>query len=688
MKVTQLRKLFDRLPAEMTRALGRKEFPVCWYGSAGLDFKLIQEINKQDSPIGFRPNVFIYTDVSYKGDGFGFNYFKQIDPNGDQFMDQKGWEYLSIKGLHQPRMQRISFTAVPESSRDALIIWLEAQSGEGGEIDQFVILIDCSNQLFEKTTIGAGLQFEIVCEAGGMSNSHRPLRLGDLGAEWSLGYVPRFIGDGFRYQCGKRNADYDSLPGLSKVPFYSEHITETGWGVNGGSNFPLRKIIRLNLEDYPNLSIATAIAVERGYQHIRDEDRLSNHSLILDHLKILSPWAARSLVQHHCDLSFNGLEILDPEIVPILASHIGSLYLNGLNAIDDACVKPLASHHGDLHLNGLKKLTADMAVNLAGIRGNLYFSGLDTLHSDAAMGLAPHEGTLYLDSIQSMDQGTAKALSNHHGSVSLKGIVTLTDEIAEYLGAREDISFGEIKSLTPRAAASMAMRSGQLNLDSMKRISRETAHALSSHTGNLSLNGIKKLSPKVAEALAGHQGTLWIDGIKTLEPIAAKPLSKHRGVLFLNGIESLPDESSKKLMGNLVTDEPGEEYCRWRDRSWNAEVSRDRKWAHLTRHDWVWEQPNADHSCILVICKSPLIDLHGGPLTEKIAKLITEAKEIRTFVRSCSSISKNSLEILSKYQGELVLDGSTLSLSLEDADTLANYPGKLSLPDFSWETLI
>jgi hypothetical protein len=689
MKLTQLCKLFDRLPAEMVQALGQKDFSVCWYGCSGLDFRLVREINKQKARIGVRPNVFFYTDSGYTG-GY-LNYFNQIErrhfPNERDHIRHLnfpgGWDTAFTQGLQPSPMQRALFTAVAENPREARIIWFQQDLGNEGP-GQFIILVDCPNQLFERTAIEAGLQFEIVCEAGGMSNHQRPLRLGDLGANWSLGHVPEYVGQGFIYQKDERNSDYDSDPCHTRVPFYSEHVIDTDWGVTGSTGFPLRKIIRLNPEDYPSLSMATAVAIEHGRQHLHDKNGFHDHILILDHLKSLSPSAAKSLIQNDCSLSLDGLELLDPEIARILASHKGSLYLNGLEIVDQEIAHILAPHNGSLGLGGLK-----------------------TLSSDAALALAPHAATLYLGRINDIDADTARALAEHTGPVVIREITNLNDEIADHLGCRADISIGNLTFLTPRAAASLTMQSGELKLDFVRTISPEIARALSSrqgrlsldgleelstevaetlarHQGTLSLDGVKELSSEVAEKLAQHQGTLSLSGIKTLDPDAAKHLSKHRGVLFLNGIEELSHKASKALMGNSVTEQQPE--LNWRDVPWNYLVGWNRKSGRVREHWWPGQKSDSRFSCILVAGKSPLIDLHGGALTKEIAALIANAGST-VFVRSCSAVLGGALEALTNHEGKLVLDGSILSLSNEAADYLTNYPGNLSLPDYAWKKL-
>jgi len=497
--------------------------------------------------------------------------------------------------------------------------------------------------------------------------------------------VPEYIGQGFLYVKSESDSAYDSSPSLTRVPFYSEHVTATDWRVNDSTGFPLRKVVHLNPENYSSLSMATAVAIERGLQNVHEENGYRHHySFVLDHLKSLCPQAATSLVQHDCYLSLNGIEGLDRETALILADHKGSLSLDGLETLEPEIARLLAAHIGPLHLNGLK-----------------------TLSSGATLALAPHTDTLYLDRIEKMDADTGRALAKHRGPVVLRGITNLNDEIEEHLGPRADISFGKLTGLTPRAAASLALRSGSLNLNFIQTISPEVARALSSQQGTLTLNGIAELSFEVAEALARHGGTLSLDGIKelspkvagafaqhqgnlsfneitTLNPAAAKHLSKHRGVLFLDGITNLGNEASEALLGNSRTNEPRGSY--WGGDSWNAMVAWERNPRGRDRYWCPRNDSNYLYPLILAAGKSPLIDLHGGVLTKEISKLITNAASA-TFVRSCSSVSKDALEALANYRGALVLDGSSLSLSSEDADNLANYPGKLFLPDYAWKNL-
>ena len=148
MKVTQLRKLFDRLPTEMTRALGRKEFPVCWYGCAAADFQLIEEMNRADSPIGFIPKVYLYTDVRYTEPYWG----------GFCSLTESSWQRDWLKE-NESLVEDLKFIGDPDNIREVRLIMLRHRySG----VKQFVFMIDCANQLFERVAIGSNLKFEIV----------------------------------------------------------------------------------------------------------------------------------------------------------------------------------------------------------------------------------------------------------------------------------------------------------------------------------------------------------------------------------------------------------------------------------------------------------------------------------------------------------------------------------------------
>ena len=652
MNTTQLQNLI-MIPREMRDSLGEEEFSTCWYGCAGLDFRLVKEVNRLESVTNCKPKLFIYTDNGYTGNFI--NYFDRLDHNIFDRFEHNDWAHIKDENLGYARIKKVLLGRDLEDLKKARLIWINSQRGRNNEGDQFIILIDCTNQYFERISIERGLNYDIVCEAGGMSGSQRPLRLGDLGAKWSFGYVPEFIGDDFLYQYSDN--EYESLPQLTKIPFYSKHWLDTDWGCNEGSGAPLRKVISIDSNNFPSQSLAVAEAIRLG---CKPGKRVN---VKLDHLTELDPLAAEILAKLKIDLSLNGLPSIGVDIAKILGTHEGTLSLNGLTSITNEIAQGLASHKGSLRLDGVLALPAESAKILSAIEGDIYLSNLQQLSSGAAEGLSAHQHTLHLESINNIDEDTAKALAHHAGAIYLPRITSLNDHIAQNLACRRDVSFGEFRDISPLAAENLAKRNAYLNLEKLSNLTQDVAEALAKNRGTLILNGVETLSIESAQALSKHTGNLELNGLKEMNLCVASHLSKHNGCLLLNGLDFLSEGVSKKFFGPFG----------------------GRLWKNLT-YTHAWEKLGAECSCLLIKSYSPVINLNGQILCKRIAEVISElnTRSPKIFIKSCSGISRDAVEALAIYKGELIFDGASLIDSPELISILVDLPVNIRLYDFKW----
>jgi len=94
-------------------------------------------------------------------------------------------------------------------------------------------------------------------------------------------------------------------------------------------------------------------------------------------------------------------------------------------------------------------------------------------------------------------------------------------------GYSSDVNIYEITHLAPGAAAILATKNEDLNLNQLKELDDDSAAALSIHKkGELSLWALRKLSEKASEALARHPGKLSFHHLATT-PEGEKALKKH-----------------------------------------------------------------------------------------------------------------------------------------------------------------
>jgi hypothetical protein len=254
MRLSQLKKLFDRLPEEMTRVLGRKEFPVCWYGCAAEDLQLIDELNRADSPIGFIPSVYIYTDIRYTDAEWG----------GYHNLTTNSW-HLDWLEKNDATILSTRFIAFKNNVREVRAISFSHRSSSK---KQFIFMIDCANQFFENAALSSKLQIEIVGERGGMEGGNGPFCLGDLGAGWSFGQVPRSV---FDIHDPRFNAPFtdpaawgvpdihDNITKSIRVPFHSYPVNTDEFCIGYGC----RKVHRID----PQCNEALAEALFRRANH-------------------------------------------------------------------------------------------------------------------------------------------------------------------------------------------------------------------------------------------------------------------------------------------------------------------------------------------------------------------------------------------------------------------------------------
>jgi len=133
--------------------------------------------------------------------------------------------------------------------------------------------------------------------------------------------------------------------------------------------------------------------------------------------------------------------------------------------------------------------------------------------------------------------GVKKLMKERPGFHNLKGLTHLTDEVAEVLGTGVgSLYLNGLTELSPRAAAALARRKGEVNPYSKRK------------TNDLILNGLTSISVETAKALAGYEGYLMLDGLTQLSDDVAAALAKFKGrSLDLDGLQSISDKGLASL---------------------------------------------------------------------------------------------------------------------------------------------
>jgi len=244
--------------------------------------------------------------------------------------------------------------------------------------------------------------------------------------------------------------------------------------------------------------------------------------LKLTNLRILGQRLAKKIFAFEGNIDLRGLRVIELETAHELAAHSGeSIDLSGINKIDSDCANAIANHHGKLNLSGVKEISSDSARALS------KFKGLE----------------LNLSGISRLDYFCCTILDLKHRLI-LDGLEILDDF---HLLSGCHLNIRNAKYITPKAALWLALRPGEIHLDSLEELEIEVADNLVKHQGALRLGGLKNVNPNVAQIIASYHGTLDLSGLEFLPDDVAKALGMHEGPLLLRNIKMLSVEAAKSL---------------------------------------------------------------------------------------------------------------------------------------------
>ena len=134
--------------------------------------------------------------------------------------------------------------------------------------------------------------------------------------------------------------------------------------------------------------------------------------------------------------------------------------------------------------------------------------------------------------------GARRLVKNLGHHINLSGLTRISDKVAEVLGTTGvgSLYLNGLSKLSPRAAAALARRKGEVNPYSKRK------------TNDLILNGLTSISVETAKALAGYEGYLMLDGLARLPDDVAAALAKFKGEnLDLDGLQSISDKGLATL---------------------------------------------------------------------------------------------------------------------------------------------
>ena len=212
--------------------------------------------------------------------------------------------------------------------------------------------------------------------------------------------------------------------------------------------------------------------------------------------------------------------------------------LSGLLAAMCSATLVSTSRAEDIDLAGRTFISDSEAKELAEKSWDgLYAKDVTKISDAAIILLAGHKGTLVLRNLPDVSLPAAKALGQHEGVLNVGGS-TLGDEVIEHLARnRGELGLNFLKSLSPRAANSVAKHhEGVLGLTGLDSLSLESARGLAPHVGVINLSGITSLPEATATELARGNSELYFAEHKAFKEETRVALSGHCGRVNLSSV--------------------------------------------------------------------------------------------------------------------------------------------------------
>jgi len=220
MNIIQLQQLFSKLPKKFINDFKEESLITCWYGSAGLDTKLLDYFINGTPDSLLNDNVlenesikvYFFTDNKYSFEGLSEMSYFDDNINFSEGISSP----FQYKGLKRPGKCIGRGLTFSNGSSAKLVCY------PINKIKVYCFYISIDDSEFESILLNQNLKIDVACHAGGMAGNG-PFSLNDLGVQFYLGNYPKSIQEQFN------------------VKF----ICHVSWGLEGGRPLmcPFYKII-------------------------------------------------------------------------------------------------------------------------------------------------------------------------------------------------------------------------------------------------------------------------------------------------------------------------------------------------------------------------------------------------------------------------------------------------------------
>jgi hypothetical protein len=285
--------------------------------------------------------------------------------------------------------------------------------------------------------------------------------------------------------------------------------------------------------------------------------------LSLNGLTQLQPDVAGALAPFKNQLLLNGISHISDETCQALARRACGLSLNGLTSLSPKALRTLAQpEEWATTVAGPAPLPDYARDRLSRLKAKvLALDGLVELSPDAERALSLHCGPLSLAKLASLNtfelahalkyvnEGNVRCSDMHLSDSAIAGLAADVDPDHNEWIKDFDLELDCVRELSPALAAELVGFNGySLQLNKLTHVSDEVAGILGTcEVWHLHLDGLTTLTEKAAAGLAARTGELFLSGLKSVDAAAAKALAKCKGNVCLYGLESLsdPDLASK-----------------------------------------------------------------------------------------------------------------------------------------------
>lgn len=190
MNINQLQQIFQNLPTKFINEFKEENFKTCWYGSAGLDTKLLDYFinGTPDSLLNNNVldnqsiNVYFFTDNNYNFEGIHDIGYLDLNLNFREGISSV-FQYEELIRHGQCIGRGLTFSNGSSAK-------LVSYSINNIKVYCFYISIDDSE--FEHILLNQNLIIDAACHAGGWAGDG-PVLLNDLGVKFYLGNYPGSI---------------------------------------------------------------------------------------------------------------------------------------------------------------------------------------------------------------------------------------------------------------------------------------------------------------------------------------------------------------------------------------------------------------------------------------------------------------------------------------------------------------